>query len=81
VTRPDDVETTARGAAMLAAVGARLHPTAAAAARAMAGARHDPVMPDPSLLGLYDALHARHLMLYEALRPLFDSPWQTEVAH
>jgi xylulokinase len=78
VTRPDDVETTARGAAMLAAVGAGLHPTAAAAACVMAGARQDPVMPDPSLLGLYDALHARHLMLYAALQPLFDSPWQVE---
>ena len=37
VSRPEDVETTARGAAMLAAAGAGLHPSVAAAARAMAG--------------------------------------------
>ena len=35
VTRPDDVETTARGAAMLAAVGAGYYPDLAAAAAAM----------------------------------------------
>jgi xylulokinase len=80
VTRPDDVDTTARGAAMLAAVGAGLHPTVAAAARAMAGARHEPVQPDPQLGPLYDALHARHRQLYDALRPLFDSPSRVEVA-
>ena len=37
VCRPEDVETTARGAAMLAAAGAGLHSTVAEAARAMAG--------------------------------------------
>jgi glycerol kinase len=35
VQRPADVETTARGAAMLAAVGAGLHPDLEAAAAAM----------------------------------------------
>jgi xylulokinase len=72
VCRPLDVETTARGAAMLAAAGAGIHPTVAAAARAMAGARADPVAPEPELRAVYDALHARHLRLYAALRPLFD---------
>jgi xylulokinase len=72
VSRPDDVETTARGAAMLAAAGAGLHPTVAAAAAAMAGPRGEPVQPDPDLRGLYDALHRRHRRLYAALRPLFD---------
>ena len=72
VCRPLDVETTARGAAMLAAAGAGLHPTVAAAARAMAGPRADPVAPEPELRAVYDALHARHLRLYAALRPLFD---------
>jgi glycerol kinase len=37
VVRPDFVETTALGAAMLAAVGAGLHPSLAAAAKAMIG--------------------------------------------
>jgi xylulokinase len=72
VCRPEDVETTARGAAMLAAAGAGLHPTVAAAARAMAGARHEPVRPDAELREVYDDLHRRHLALYAALRPLFN---------
>jgi xylulokinase len=72
VCRPLDVETTARGAAMLAAAGAGIHPTVAAAAAAMAGPRADPIVPEPELCALYDALHARHLRLYAALRPLFD---------
>ena len=73
VCRPDDVETTARGAAMLAAAGVGLHPTVAAAADAMAGSRSAQVHPDPELRGVYDDLHRRHLRLYAALRPLFDS--------
>ncbi len=72
VCRPHDVETTARGAAMLAAAGAGIHPSVADAARAMAGPRADPVEPDPDLCAVYDALHARHRRLYAALRPLFD---------
>ncbi|MEA2198781.1 MAG: xylulokinase [Solirubrobacteraceae bacterium] len=72
VCRPLDVETTARGAGMLAAAGAGIHPTVAAAAAAMAGPRADPVEPEPELRAVYDALHARHLRLYAALRPLFD---------
>ena len=72
VCRPEDVETTARGAAMLAAAGAGLHPSVAAAASAMAGPRSEPVQPDPELRGVYDRLHRRHRRLYAALRPLFD---------
>jgi xylulokinase len=72
VCRPDDVETTARGAAMLAAAGAGLHPTVAAAAHAMSGERHAPVHPDDGLRAVYDDLHRRHLALYAALRPLFN---------
>ena len=54
VSRPEDVETTARGAAMLAAAGAGLYPSVAAAARAMAGPRGEPVQPDPELREVYD---------------------------
>jgi xylulokinase len=72
VCRPDDVETTARGAAMLAAAGAGLHATVSEAARSMAGPRTEPLDPDPELQRIYDDLHARHLRLYGALRPLFD---------
>jgi xylulokinase len=72
VSVPDDVETTARGAAMLAAAGAGLHPSVAAACAAMAGPRGEPVAPDPELREVYDALHRRHRELYSALRPLFN---------
>jgi xylulokinase len=72
VCRPEDVETTARGAAMLAAAGAGLHPSVADAARAMAGTREERVLPDAELREVYDDLHRRHLALYEALRPLFN---------
>jgi len=73
VTRPDDVETTARGAAMLAASGAGLHPDARTASLAMAGPRVEPVHPDPERRALYDGLHARHRDLYAALKPLFSA--------
>ena len=71
VSVPDDVETTARGAAMLAAAGVGLHPSVAAAGAAMACARSEPVQPDPELRGVYDELHRRHRRLYAALRPLW----------
>lgn len=71
VCRPDDVETTARGAAMLAAAGAGLHDSVVGAATVMAGPRSDPVLPDPELREVYGALHARHVALYAALCPLF----------
>jgi xylulokinase len=71
VCRPHDVETTARGAAMLAAAGIGLHATVADAARSMAGSRTEAVEPDAELRAVYDSLHAHHLRLYDALRPLF----------
>jgi sugar (pentulose or hexulose) kinase len=69
---PDDVETTARGAAMLAAAGVGLHPSVAAAGVAMACPRGEPVHPHPERREVYDALHRRHRRLYAALKPLFD---------
>ena len=71
VTRPDDVETTARGAAMLAAVGAGLYPDVPTAVERMAGPRQEPVLPDPERQAVYDAAHASYRALYGALRPLF----------
>jgi xylulokinase len=71
VTRPDDVETTARGAAMLAAAGCGLHPSVREAAIVMSGPRLDPLLPDPECRAVYDDLYRRHRELYAALRPVF----------
>jgi xylulokinase len=72
-SRPADVETTARGAAMLAAAGAGLHGSVRDAAVAMAGARVGHVEPEPANRELYDELYARYRALYAALKPLFTS--------
>jgi xylulokinase len=71
VTRPDDVETTARGAAMLAAVGAGLHLDVPAAARRMRGPRHAALQPDGERRAVYAEGYERYRRLYAALRPLF----------
>ncbi len=71
VTSPADVETTARGAAMLAAVGAGFFPDARAAAVGMRGARREHLRPDPQRQEVYVRAHARYRALYAALRPLF----------
>jgi xylulokinase len=71
VTRPQDVETTARGAAMLAAVGAGLHGDVPAAAREMRGRRRPHVLPDAQRRSIYAAAHERYRDVYAALRPLF----------
>lgn len=71
VARPDDVETTARGAAMLAAAGVRLHPDVPTAGRVMASPRSEPLQPRLEYQGVYAALYERHRALYAALRPLF----------
>ncbi len=73
VSRPDDVETTARGAAMLAAVGAGMYGTVREAGHAMAAPRVDRIEPDPANAELYDDLHGRYRGLYAAVRPLFDT--------
>jgi ribulose kinase len=56
---------------MLAAVGAELHPDVPAAAAAMAGDRHEPVLPDPQRAATYHAAYERYRKLYGAVRPLF----------
>jgi xylulokinase len=71
VTSPEDVETTARGAAMLAAVGAGMYPDARSAAAGMRGKRRELVEPDPQRAEVYREAYARYRDLYAALRPLF----------
>ena len=71
VTRPDDVETTARGAAMLAAAGVGLHVDVPSAARVMASPRSEPLLPRAECREVYDQIYRRHRALYSALQPLF----------
>jgi xylulokinase len=71
VTRPDDVETTARGAAMLAAAGAGLHPDVPTAAKEMRGDRRAHVEPDAERGAIYAEAYDSYRRLYDALRPLF----------
>jgi xylulokinase len=71
VSRCEDVETTARGAAILAAVGAGVHRSVAAACDAMASPVMDEIQPDESRHELYVRVHARYRELYATLRPLF----------
>jgi xylulokinase len=72
VSRSEDVETTARGAAILAALGVGLHQSVAAACEAMASPAVDEIQPDESRHELYARVHARYRDLYAALRPLFN---------
>ena len=71
VGRSEDVETTARGAAILAALGAGLHRSVASACTAMASPTVDEIQPDESRHVLYVQAHARYRELYAALKPLF----------
>ncbi len=71
VTWSEDVETTSRGAAMLAAAGAGLHAGVADAAAAMSrlsGSEHE---PDPAGAELLDEGHRRYRRLFDALAPAF----------
>ena len=67
----EDVETTARGAAMLAAAGAGLHPDVASAASAMCRLADDEHEPDPEDAALLDEGYRRYRRLCEALEPAF----------
>jgi xylulokinase len=71
VSRCEDVETTARGAAILAAVGGGLHGSVAEACATMASPAVDEIQPDESRHELYVQVHTRYRELYAALKPLF----------
>ena len=66
-----DVETTARGAAMLAASGAGLHGSGADASAMMSREGGEPLLPDPERQAIYDDAYALYRALYDALRPVF----------
>jgi xylulokinase len=68
---PTNVETTAGGAAILAAVGAGLYPDVATAAPAFVDYEPDEQVPDRERHELYDEAYARYRELYFAAKPLF----------
>ena len=67
----EDVETTARGAAMLAAVGAGFHESVPLAAAAMARPATDVHEPDDEARAQLEDGHRRYRRLFEALSPAF----------
>ena len=71
VRLPVSVETTATGAAILAAVGAGLHGTVADAVDAFVAFRPDEHEPDPERREVYDEAYRRYRDVYFALKPVF----------
>ena len=69
---PTSVETTATGAAILAAVGAGIHGSVADAVRAFVS--YEPIEhePDPSRASVYEDAYGRYRDVYYALKPVFE---------
>jgi len=65
------VETTATGAAILAAVGAGLHGTVADAVSAFVSYEPDEHAPDPERHEAYEEAYRRYRDVYFALKPVF----------
>jgi xylulokinase len=68
---PVSVETTATGAAILAAVGAGVHATVAEAVQAFVAYRPEEHEPDPERREIYDEAYRRYRDVYFALKPVF----------
>jgi xylulokinase len=71
---PVSVETTATGAAILAAVGAGLHADVGRAVETFVAYRPDEHVPNPEHREIYDEAYARYRDVYFALKPVFDRP-------
>ncbi|MEA2656237.1 MAG: xylulokinase, partial [Chloroflexota bacterium] len=69
---PVSVETTATGAATLAAVGAGLYKDVASAAGAFVAYRPDEHQPDPERREIYNEAYRRYRDVYYALKPVFE---------
>ncbi len=69
---PESVETTATGAAILAAVGSGVHANVAGAVTSFVSFRPDEHQPDPTVRELYDDAYRRYRELYFALVPIFE---------
>jgi len=70
---PESVETTATGAAILAAVGSGAHATVADAVKAFVAFRPDEHEPDPAAREAYDEAYRRYRDVYYAMKPVFAS--------
>ncbi|MGH2681319.1 MAG: xylulokinase, partial [Actinomycetota bacterium] len=73
---PESVETTATGAAILAAVGSGVHPTVADAVKAFVSFRPEEHEPDATARAAYEAAYGRYREVYFALKPVFDATGQ-----
>jgi xylulokinase len=69
---PTSVETTATGAAILAAVGAGTHASVAEAVEAFVAYQPEEQVPDPERQERYADAYRRYRDVYFALKPLFD---------
>jgi xylulokinase len=69
---PTSVETTATGAAILAAVGSGVHASVAGAVDAFVSYQPEEEVPDPERQQRYDDAYRRYRELYFALKPVFD---------
>jgi xylulokinase len=70
---PVSVETTATGAAILAAVASGVHATIADAVDAFVAFRPEEHQPDPERREIYDEAYRRYREVYFALKPVFGS--------
>ena len=70
---PENVETTATGAGILAAVGAGLFPDVASAVGAFVAYQREKHFPDPERRRVYDEAYRRYREVYYALKPVFDA--------
>jgi xylulokinase len=70
---PTSVETTATGAAILAAVGAGVHPSVADAVTAFVSFQPDQHQPDPERREPYERAYRKYREVYFALKPVFAS--------
>ena len=69
---PESVETTATGAAILAAVGSGVHATVSDAVSAFVAFRPEEHEPDRDAHEAYEEAYARYREVYFALKPVFD---------
>jgi xylulokinase len=70
---PTSVETTATGAAILAAVASGIHPDVTSAVDAFVSFRPEEHRPDPERSAVYDEAYRRYREVYFALKPVFSA--------